>query len=326
VQVGSSFEVSAYLWTANRNPYAEDYSASRTWYSGNTSIETVGSAGFVTGVAGGSTSVNAATIGTVCYSYSPNGYGGCNCNGYGSAGGSGTVTVLHWKTVMRAGLLLIVACFLAVGAGGYLRGHARSVDLLQKPISGLEVKSAVLTEAFGEILRAAEVPGGIAFVQGCEEERPRDFPPLGRTLREGLTTLTRVAPGYTWQTEDGVVNMAPNDGFPALLRTSLREFDSKDADNPTGVDSLLIALPEMQQAASVLNFQEAPNEVQLGFSMASKGGTPPPPRGAPLAIHCRACSSYQVLNAVVRATGSGMWIYEERHCSGVKTFRIAFSD
>jgi hypothetical protein len=222
--------------------------------------------------------------------------------------------------------LLILACFVTIGANGYVRSHASSVDLLQKPIGGLDVKSAVPREVLRQILRAAEVPGGIAVVQGCEEDRPRDFPPLGRTLRDALTTLGRVAPGYTWQTDDGVVNMTPKDGFPPLLRTSLPEFDSKDADNPTWVASLLVALPEMQQAASALNFREAPNEIQLGFSAVPKAGTPPPQKRPPLAIHCRACSASQVLNAVVRTTQSGMWIYEERLCGGVKTFSIAFSD
>jgi len=230
------------------------------------------------------------------------------------------------EIVLHAGSVLVVACALTSKADPYLRSDRASVDVLQKTISGPALRSAVLTEAFGRTLSAAQVPGGIAVVEGCQEESARDFPPLGPTLQDALTAIQRVVPSYRWRMEDSVVNMTPTDGFPLLLRTLLHEFSSKDANNLTWAASLLVVMPEIRETMSRLGFRQAPNQVELGFSTVPKSGTSSPPEDPPLGVRCKNCSFYDVLNTLVRVKGGGTWIYQERHCSGINTFRLAFSD
>ena len=195
---------------------------------------------------------------------------------------------------------------------------------MQKEIGRLDLKRGLLTYAFEMTLSAAHTPGGIAMVFGCEGEQSRNLPVLGPTLGDALAGIQKAASDYAWNVNDGVVNLTATGGFPPLLRTSLREFDSKDANNLNSAADLLLQAPEVREARSRLGFSEAPNEIQLGLSAMPKHGTAPPPRL--LAVRCQDCSIYEVLNGLVRANDRGIWLYGERQCGGIRTLHISFSD
>lgn len=223
-------------------------------------------------------------------------------------------------------VLFILTCGPTLTLGGQLSNDSSERELLQKEIGRVDLKQGMLIYAVERTLTAANVPDGVAVVHGCEGEPSRDLPVFGPTLRDALTAIQKVAPDYKWHVTGGVVNVAPRGGFPPLLRTYLREFDSKDASNLTWAASLLIGAPEVGEAKSRLGFIEAPNEIEVGLGMGPKNGTPPAPRERPLAVRCQGCTISEALNAMVRARGHGLWVYDERHCGGISTFHIAFSD
>lgn len=221
-------------------------------------------------------------------------------------------------------ILFVGTCCATLAVGARVSNDSSEREVLQKQVGHLDLKRDLLTYAFEMTLNAADTPGGIAITHGCDDEPSRDLPVLGPTLGDALTGIQKVAPEYAWRVNDGVVNLTPREGFPALLRTPLREFDSHDANNLSMAADLLVGLPEVEEAMTRLGFRESPNQVDVGLSSVPKHGTPPAP--PPLAVHCKGCTTYEALNALVRARGHGIWIYGERHCGGINTFRIAFSD
>jgi hypothetical protein len=228
--------------------------------------------------------------------------------------------------VLSGGVVLIATWSLALTVGSDPSNASSHSELLQREIGRLDPGSGPMTYVLERTLLAADAPGGVAVVHGCEGERPRDFPVLGPTLRDGLVAIQRAAPDYEWHVTDEVVNVTPGDGFPPLLRTPVRGFDSKDANSLIWAANLLVDLPEVRDAMSRLEFRDAPNQIELGLGAAPKPGTPPAPTPRPLAVHCQSCAVYEVLNALVRAKGRGLWIYDERHCGGINTFHIGFSN
>jgi hypothetical protein len=227
---------------------------------------------------------------------------------------------------VRCGSVVLIATWsLTLTVGSDLSNESSDRELLQSEIGLLDLGRAALTYVLERTLLAADVPGGIAVVHGCEGERPHDFPPLGPTLRDGLVAIEKVAPDYEWRATDGVVNVAPASGFPPLVRTPVQQFHSKDTSTLSAAASLLIAQPDVREAMSRLGFREAPDEIEVGLSAVPKHGTPTAPTERPFAVRCRSCKVYDVLNALVRAKAHGVWVYEERRCGGIKTFRIAFS-
>ena len=221
--------------------------------------------------------------------------------------------------------LFLATCCQTFTVGSRLLCNPTDEEHLRKDIGHVDLKSVTLAYALERTLDAAQVSGGIARVQGCEEDKTRDLPVLGPTLRDALTAIQKVPPDYTWRVNDGVVNVFPVDGMPAFLRTSVRQFDSQEANNVTWATSILMGLPEVRGAESKLKFGDAPNEIELGMSMAPKLGGALPPTEPPLAVRCKECTVYGVLNALVHTRGHGLWIYEERHCGGMTVFHIAFS-
>jgi len=198
--------------------------------------------------------------------------------------------------------------------------------LLGKGIGHLGLGRSQLSLAVEMAFSVARVPAGFASVHGCDPQPSYDFPVLGPTLGDALESLRKVAPDYDWRVEGGVVDLVPAGGFPAPLLTRVAEYDSKDANSLTWAAGLLLQLPEVRAAKSKLGFTEAPNEIQVGLGMARKYGTPPAPSEPPLAVRCRGCAVYEVLNNLIRKRGHGLWVYEEHRCGGLKTLRVSFSD
>jgi hypothetical protein len=135
------------------------------------------------------------------------------------------------RKVLCGGILFIGVCCPTLTVGSRFSSDFSDRELLQKEVGRLDLKRGLLTYAFEMTLSAAHTPGGIAMVFGCEGEQSRNLPVLGPTLADALNVIQKVAPNYEWRVNDGVVNLAPTGGFPPLLGTSLREFDSKDANN-----------------------------------------------------------------------------------------------
>jgi len=63
-------------------------------------------------------------------------------------------------------------------------------------------------------------------VTGCQDESVKQVLGLsGLSLRDALDAIVRAAPLYRWQLNDGVVNLLPSSGVPALLNIGIAEFD-----------------------------------------------------------------------------------------------------
>jgi hypothetical protein len=72
--------------------------------------------------------------------------------------------------------------------------------------------------AFERALQVSGVPGGLAIMEGCSDQREPMVHPHGTTLREVLNSISSGDPCYLWRMHDGVVNLEPLKGVPALLK------------------------------------------------------------------------------------------------------------
>lgn len=165
---------------------------------------------------------------------------------------------------------------------------------------------------------AAGVPGGVAFVQGCTNEPMQKVKPRGDTLREVLDNITREDPKYVWAVKNGVVDLEPRRGVPALLETSFKTYDSANINDPASAVAFLSSSFEVAHAAAELSLTHNVSGSALGG--LSRG--PQPPK-KPLGVHLRNVTLLEALNAIVRADKHGVWVYREIHCGSVRTYEIS---
>lgn len=223
-------------------------------------------------------------------------------------------------------LALFLACEAVGGGGGFGSQRSSISEVLERYVGPVAVSRDTLSTAFEATLRAAQVPGGFVSVCECNPEPTYKYPSLGPKLGDALEAIRRVAPDYDFQVKEGIVDLVPAKGIPDLLQTRISEFDSKATNNLTWAASLLMDLPEVRAAKSKLGYAESPNQIEIGMSGIPGYGKPPVPSNPPFAVQCHHCEVYEILNALQSARGHGVWRYQERHCQGLKTWRIEFSD
>jgi len=219
----------------------------------------------------------------------------------------------------RSALLAVFIAFLLPLSGG----SRQTLPVLQDDIlsRSARISDAPVSpfSAFEGALLLSGVPGGEGFTQGCTDSPAQTVRPHGATLREVLDSITGDKSGYVWKMREGVVNLEPSTGFPALLKTHLKTFQSHDLSDAGSAVTFLTSSPEVERAA-------AENGLQHNVSGAALSGmtSEPAPPKKPLDIRLHNLMLFEALNAIARANKHGAWVYREVHCGPIRQFDVTF--
>lgn len=198
-------------------------------------------------------------------------------------------------------------------------GLAQQEDALTRPIS-IGEKSLPAFSAFQDALQISGVPGGVAFVEGCENQPKSMVRPQGTNLREVLDSITRADSQYSWRMQKGVVNLEPVEGLPALLKTHLKTYDSGKLTDAVSAVTVLSSSPEVVRAGAQLGLTHNALGPGLG-GMAQV----PTPSSKPLGLRLHDVTLLDALNAIARANKHGIWTFRETQCGSVHQFNISFA-
>lgn len=215
-------------------------------------------------------------------------------------------------------VLLAVALLSSLRVSGQVP-PAPQEDVLTRS-ARIDDESLPAFSAFQGALLVSGVPGGVAFMEGCSDQPVPIVHPRGTTLREVLNSITAGDSAYAWRMREGVVNLEPSTGLPALLTTHLNTYDSQELTEPGSAVTFLSSSPEVTRSAAKLGLAHNVSGSALG-SMAQG----PPPQKKPLGIRLRDVTLVDALNAIVRANKHGVWTYRETHCGSIHQFNVSFA-
>src|SRR5258708_10374105 len=209
---------------------------------------------------------------------------------------------------MRTFTSLFSATLLAVALLPSLRVSTQAVPAPQEDVltrsAMIGDKSLPASSAFQGALLISGVPGGVAFVEGCSDQPLPMVHPHGTTLREVLDSITAGDSGYVWRMYEGVVNVEPLQGGPALLRIHLKAYNSRDLTDAGSAVTFLSSSPEVTRAATKIGLAHNVS----GSALSGMAQGPQPPK-KPLAIRLHDVTLLEALNAIARANKHGDWIY-----------------
>jgi hypothetical protein len=174
--------------------------------------------------------------------------------------------------------------------------------------------------AFQSVLLVSGVPGGVAFMEGCPDQQVPIVHPRGTTLREVLNSITAGDSAYAWRMREGVVNLEPSTGLPALLTTHLNTYYSQNVTDAVSAVTFLSSSPEVTRAATKLGLAQN----VLGPGLGSMAQGPPSPK-QPLGIRLHDVTLVDALDAIARANKHGVWTYRETHCGSIHQFNLSFA-
>ncbi|HKV82819.1 MAG TPA: hypothetical protein VJP02_32020 [Candidatus Sulfotelmatobacter sp.] len=202
-----------------------------------------------------------------------------------------------------------------------------SQNFMNRNLGNLHFDKTTTPLVFSYALIRAKTPGGIVDVTGCAEKPTLVYSVAfeNAKLHDVLDAIVKRNPLDRWTVDGGVVNLLPVKNSPALLGTRISQFDSKNATTLSEAASLLAQSPEVEQAEVKLGLNN-PFHMQLGLGVARKHGSPIPNSTLPLAVHLENATFMDALNALVRAKGSGVWMYREWHCSANNGYSITFAE
>jgi hypothetical protein len=224
-----------------------------------------------------------------------------------------------------AACLLIVVSAQAWAAE--VPGRPKKADdqsVLARKIQLPNLKGACLANAAGLALDAARVPGGIILARPCAQQARHNYAfRAPASLRDVIEVITSSDPSYGWSIKEGVVSIAPRIQTPPILDTRISAFDSGRATALEAAVNMLLQLPEIRNRMKGLGFEEGFNSLQ-GYRVLrnQEAGFETQPRE--LGVKVENVSVREALNAIVRAHGHGVWVYEEYRNSGKRYFRISF--
>jgi hypothetical protein len=175
----------------------------------------------------------------------------------------------------------------------------------------------------GAVLRGTALSGGVAEEVGCST-----FPAAqldvqqGATVQEAMGVFVAQNPAYRWSEDANVVNLAPVVEFP-LLNAKIRSFELETTDTRAAEAVLydLLNLPEIRQRAAELNLK--PGLRQGGLAHLNPGSHQRTLTPIRLSLHD--ISLQEAFNSVVRVYGHTIWMYDERHCNGERTYVVRAS-
>lgn len=168
------------------------------------------------------------------------------------------------------------------------------------------------------LLRVGRLPGGVATVHTCAEQAPRaPAVPAGTPVSAALDLVTAASGYYRWQDADGVVEVLPATGVPALLQTKIARLELTDLSNVILSISELLGHPAVARSAAALG---------LDIRSAEIGMSPLPRVPRPHRVQPGTVSNMTMLEAldwIVRQEGSSVWSYDEYPaCGGRAEVRV----
>jgi hypothetical protein len=167
----------------------------------------------------------------------------------------------------------------------------------------------VTTEAaFITVLRLAKLSGGIIEVNDCAHSVGRSkalhsYLFTGFKIREALDHIVSENPDYTWEVNDGAVDLISLTGVPAVLNLSLAHFEISSQDSAVDAVAKLLQRPEVEKIISESKLkQEDKVHVLIGGA---------PPRLGKAAIF-NGASVMNILNSVATSNPyPAIWHYVE---------------
>jgi hypothetical protein len=232
------------------------------------------------------------------------------------------------KQISNKSLVFVLTAFaLTLFASAHNPRASRTQNPLDRNVGNIHFEKVTSSFMFSYALTHAAIPGGIAEIGGCpnEPEPVYSFAFVDVSVRGVLETIAKRDRLDRWTLENGVVNLLPVEGVPALLDTRIAKFDSKDAATPNEAGVLLTELPEVERAARRLGLNN-PFHIQLGLGVARKRGSLTPKPASLPSLHLNDVTFLDALNALVRTNGSGIWTYREWHCSTSNGYSVNFAD
>jgi hypothetical protein len=190
-----------------------------------------------------------------------------------------------------------------------------SEDILQRKVPGSELEFLSTRNVLYSSLWLTHLPGGMATIVDCGPDTlVQSWRPSNSPLSQVLDTMVATDPRYRWQMQDGVVNLLPAAGEPALLKTRLNEFHVEDISSAREALSRLLALPEVKKGMRDLHLKP-------GIAIVTGGSAPNPPK---FSVKQTGGTLRQALNAIASAQGRAFWEYIEIHCDGRAEVVIRF--
>ncbi|MGJ5819414.1 hypothetical protein [Paludibaculum fermentans] len=181
-------------------------------------------------------------------------------------------------------------------------------------LTGYHSEQPSAFEAISILLRVAEVPSGFAALRTCEADIPVAIQvPAGMELQAALNeVLALTGAAYREEERNGVVNVLPLSGTPALLNVRIEKLTIKDPSNLTLSLSQMEETPAFHQTLLAMGASMWASFVSV--SSLRQPGDPEPPKSQPLEI--RDMPVIDVLNLLALRHGQAVWLYRENRCTG----------
>lgn len=216
-------------------------------------------------------------------------------------------------------LVCVLLTTLVIGPRGHASQSSSDGALNRNAMIGTGKTTAV--NAFVTALRTAGVPGGIAAVSQCGDDRQYVFSASGPTLEDVLRNIESTDRRYTWNIINGLVNILPVEGDPSLLKLRIKKLH---INNVSSIDEAANQLFSAQQVRNeALKLRLTPGLTRIGMSDLKRvEATQPAAQQHDLTISD--LTVRESLSAISRANGKAVWEYRERHCNGKAEFQVQF--
>jgi hypothetical protein len=155
---------------------------------------------------------------------------------------------------------------------------------------------------FTHLLLTARKPGGIAVASACTEPALQTLYSEDAPLNEALEEIVTVDPQYRLENQAGVINLMPRRAIPAFLELKIAKFEVKQAGSVNEALDKLLSVPEVKKQEP--SFGPRMLRGRIGFASTAK----------PFDVKCNSCSIRQALNAIARAQGQAVWVYQQNQC------------
>jgi hypothetical protein len=133
-----------------------------------------------------------------------------------------------------------------------------------------------------------------------------DFKPRSLKLKDVLESIAAAEPRYRWSVEDGVINLVPRVGYPALLDIPIGEFRVENS-RIEFMFANLEAMPEVRRRAEELGLHY---REKMYVSLLGR---------ANLSLDCKNSNVRGVLNAVAQLRNT-LWFYQEYEYEGKRYY------
>jgi len=217
-------------------------------------------------------------------------------------------------------VLIAVIIALAIAALGQNNTITKELEqsLLHREVTLPELRYVETSTIFQKALLSAKVPGGIVAVN-CDTSPKWDFVASRTTSLEAfLINLEQTDTNYIWQLNNGILNLLPRQGTPALLETPIKKFY---VEKVTAQDALnlLQEKPEVKRKKAELGLDKAVITINKAGPVNLESGRNATPT---FNLNLKEITFRHILNEIVKVQGRTTWIYTEKYCGDTNVFSI----